>query len=63
MGLRSPSLGALAGLLAIGLFAASPFFNRGLVGTGEAFNYSLSVADSVTQMRHGVYPPLAGQTE
>jgi len=63
MGLRRPSLAALAGLLAIGLFAVTPFFNRGLVGTGEALNYSLSVADAVTQMRHGVYPPLAGQTE
>ncbi len=63
MGLRSASLAALAALVAVGLFAASPFFNRGLVGTGEAFNYSLSVADAVTQMRHGILPPLAGQTE
>ena len=56
MGLRSASLAALAALVAVGLFAASPFFNRGLVGTGEAFNYSLSVADAVTQMRHGILP-------
>jgi len=63
MGLRSPSLAALAGLLAIGLVAVTPLFNKGLVGTGESFNYSLSVADAVTQMRHGVMPPLVGQTE
>jgi hypothetical protein len=53
----------LAALAAVGVFAAWPFFNRGLVGTGEAFNYSLSVADALAQMRQGVIPPLAGQTE
>jgi hypothetical protein len=34
-----------------------------MVGTGESYNYSLSVADAVTQMRSGVIPPLVGQTE
>ena len=63
MGLRVTSIATGAGLLAIGLLAASPFFCRGLVGTGEAYNYSLSVADAVTQMRGGEVPPLAGQTE
>jgi hypothetical protein len=63
MGQRIASLAAWAALLAIGLVAASPFFTKGLVGTGEAFNYSLSVADAVTQLRSGVVPPLAGQTE
>ncbi len=52
-----------AGLLIVGLCAALPFFNKGMVGTGEAYNYSLSVADAVTQMRSGVMPPLAGQTK
>jgi hypothetical protein len=63
MGLRIASLAAWVALLVAGLFAAWPFFNRGLVGTGEAYNYSLSVADAVTQMRAGVLPPLAGQSE
>jgi hypothetical protein len=49
-------------LVAIGLFAASPFLCDRLVGTGEAYNYSLSVADAVLQMRGGIMPPLAGQT-
>ncbi|HEY4990283.1 MAG TPA: hypothetical protein VII09_10775, partial [Opitutaceae bacterium] len=49
--------------MAVGLAAAAPFLSKSVVGTGEAFNYSLSVADAVTQMRHGVVPPLAGQTE
>jgi hypothetical protein len=60
---RGLSLAIGACLLAVGLFAAWPFFNRGMVGTGEAYNYSLSVADAVSQMRGGVIPPLAGQTE
>jgi hypothetical protein len=63
MGLRVSSLAVGAALLAAGLFAASPFFCKGLVGTGEAYNYGLSIADAVTQMRAGVIPPLAGQTE
>jgi hypothetical protein len=63
MGQRIASLTAWTVLLVVGLVAASPFFNRGLVGTGEAFNYSLSVADAIEQMRGGVLPPLAGQTE
>jgi hypothetical protein len=33
------------------------------VGTGEAYNYSLSLADAVTQARSGVFPVLVGQTE
>jgi hypothetical protein len=60
---RCLSLGIAAGLLLVGLLAASPFLSKGLVGTGEAFNYSLSVADSLKQMQSGVIPPLAGQTE
>ncbi len=59
---RGLSVAIWVGLLAVGLFAAWPFFNEGLVGTGEAYNYSLSVADAVGQMQGGVLPPLAGQT-
>jgi hypothetical protein len=60
---RITTLALLAGLLAVGLAAASPFFTDRMVGTGEAYNYSLSVADAVTQMRAGIIPPLAGKTE
>jgi hypothetical protein len=63
MGVRFSRVVVAAALLAVGLLAASPFLCRRLVGTGEAFNYSLSVADAVVQMRHGIVPPLAGQTQ
>jgi hypothetical protein len=62
MGLRGTSLALVAGLVAIGLYAASPFLCNRLVGTGESYNYSLSVADALEQMRSGNVPPLAGQT-
>ncbi|HZZ19603.1 MAG TPA: hypothetical protein VFE25_09545, partial [Opitutaceae bacterium] len=63
MGLRGKTLGFWAALVAVGLIAASPFLSRDLVGTGEAYNYSLAVGDAVQQMRHGDMPPLVGQTE
>ncbi len=63
MGLRLTRVVLAVSLLAVGLLAASPFACDRLVGTGEAYNYSLSVADAVVQMRHGIMPPLAGQTE
>ncbi|MFZ5494446.1 MAG: hypothetical protein ACOZE5_03795 [Verrucomicrobiota bacterium] len=46
-----------------GLLAAAPFLTNGPVGTNEAYNYSLGLADAVTQMRAGEVPVLAGQTE
>jgi hypothetical protein len=49
--------------LLLGLLAASPFATRRAVGSGEAYNYSLALADGVTQIRSGVLPPLVGQTE
>lgn len=49
--------------LAAGLLAASPFLTNGPVGTSEAYNYSLGLADAVTQLREGAAPVLAGQTE
>jgi hypothetical protein len=54
----------LAGLilLAIGLVPAGPFLTSRAVGTSEADNYSLALADAVTQLRAGVLPPLVGQT-
>jgi len=50
-------------LFAAGIYAARPFLRGTYVGTGEAYNYSLSVADAVTQSRSGVFPALVGQTE
>lgn len=58
-----PEAGRIAGLFAAGLFAASPFLTRNAHGTGEAFNYSLAVADTIAQMRDGVFPVFSGQTE
>jgi hypothetical protein len=49
-------------LAAVAFLVASPFLTRRGVGTGEAYNYSLAVADGVTQLRAGVFPVLAGQT-
>lgn len=50
-------------VLLAGLFAAGPFLSSHGLGTSEAYNYSLSVADAVTQFRAGQFPVLAGQTE
>lgn len=52
----------LTALLA-GLFAAGPFLTTRALGTKEAYNYSLAVADAVTQFRAGEVPMLVGQTE
>ncbi|MDD2762722.1 MAG: hypothetical protein PHE83_01975 [Opitutaceae bacterium] len=53
----------VAALFAVGLTAAAPFLTDRAIGTGEAYNYSLAVADAVTQLRAGEIPVLAGQTE
>lgn len=50
-------------LSCLGLAVASPFLTSRGVGTGEAYNYSLALADAVMQMRSGEIPVLAGQTE
>lgn len=50
-------------LFGLGLFATAPFLTDRAVGSGEAHNYSLALADAVLQMRAGEIPPLAGQTE
>ncbi|HEU5081529.1 MAG TPA: hypothetical protein VFT72_20110 [Opitutaceae bacterium] len=49
-------------LTAIGLTAAWPFLTTNAVGSGEAYNYSLALADAIAQLRAG-HLPLAGQTE
>lgn len=50
-------------VLVLAATGALPFLTSHAVGTGEAYNYSLAVADGVTQMRSGRLPVLVGQTE
>lgn len=50
-------------LFAAGAYAANPFLGGTASGSGEAYNYSLSLADAVTQFRAGVFPVLVGQSE
>ena len=50
-------------VLTVALLAAAPFMTKGPLGTSEAYNYSLALADTVTQMRNGTLPVLAGQSE
>ncbi len=58
-----PAVIAAVILFIIGAIAAGPFLaGRGL-GSGEASNYSLSIADAVSQFRSGVFPVFVGQTE
>jgi hypothetical protein len=58
-----PRVGTVLLLFLVGVYAAEPFLRGTFVGTGEAYNYDLSVADAVTQARSGVFPVLVGQTE
>lgn len=58
-----PSVITVAILLAIGGYASAPFHRGVALGTGEAANYSLAIADAVTQSRAGVFPVLVGQTD
>ena len=44
-------------------YVTHPFLHGTAIGTGEAYNYSLSTADAVSQFRAGWFPVLAGQTE
>ncbi len=50
-------------LLGLGLFASAPFFSRGVVGGGDAYNYSLAVADAVEQTHLSSALPMVGQTQ
>jgi hypothetical protein len=50
-------------VIAAGILSAVPFLTTGPVGTSEAYNYSLALADTITQIREGQFPVLAGQSE
>lgn len=54
---RAALLGALAIVLSF------PHLTDQAVGTGEAYNYSLALADALTQLRAGEAPVFVGQTE
>src|SRR5579863_719646 len=55
---------ARIGVLACaGFFVAGPFLTESGLGTGEAYNYCGAVADTGVQMRAGVFPVLAGQSQ
>lgn len=53
----------LGALTLIGLTLAAPFLTHRSVGTGEAYNYSLAVADAIEQARHGTFPVWVGETD
>lgn len=58
-----PAFARTAILVLLGAFVAGPFLTVRSLGTSEAYNYGLAVADAVTQARSGVFPPLVGQSE
>ncbi len=62
-GRRWPELARIAILTLLALLAAAPLLTTKGLGTGEAYNYSLSIADAVTQMRAGTFPVFVGQSE
>lgn len=50
-------------LTALATAVTSPFVGESAIGTGEAANYAMATADTVVQMRQGVFPAYVGQTE
>lgn len=53
----------IVALVSIAAASSWPFLTSRGEGTGEAYNYSLGLADAVIQLRAGEFPPLVGQTE
>jgi hypothetical protein len=62
-GWRWPEAARIGLLTATAFFTAGPFLTESGLGTGEAYNYSEAVADTVVQMRAGVFPVLVGQSD
>ncbi len=58
-----PHVVTIALVAAAGFYTARPFLKGTWVGTGESYNYSLSLADAVTQFRAGHFPVFVGETE
>ena len=48
---------------ACGWGAVLPFYTAGSIGAGDAYWYSIMLADVVTQLRAGVFPVWVGQSE
>jgi hypothetical protein len=40
-----------------------PFYTDGSLGSGDTYWYTIMLADFVTQVRHGIFPVWAGQSE
>lgn len=59
--LAEPLRYCLAGLA--GVVMAAPFLTNRMVGTADAYWYAGMVADFVSQLRAGVFPIFAGQTD
>jgi hypothetical protein len=60
---RDRSEWARVGLLfALGLFVTGPFQHERALGAGDAANYAHAVADTVVQLRAGVFPVFVGQS-
>jgi hypothetical protein len=49
-------------LLCLVAYVMRSYVRCALVGAGDAYHYSLTLADFVTQMRSGIYPVFVGQT-
>ena len=62
-GFESKEIARVAVLFAAGLFTAGPFLSERWLGAGDSMNYSDAVADTVVQLRQGVFPVLVGQSE
>ena len=53
----------LAALVPVALFSVRPYLGSDLAGAGDSHHYALQVADAVSQMRAGVMPVMAGQSD
>ncbi len=61
-GLVAAEVAALALVQAAGFWAARPYLVPTIVGAGDAFHYTLQVADAVTQHRDNGGPVMVGQS-
>ncbi len=56
------TLGAWMALSALTFWLYAPYLGGGLVGAGDAYHYTLQIADFVTQLRRGHFPIFVGQS-
>jgi hypothetical protein len=48
---------------ALAVYAVHPFVRGALVGAGDAYHYSITLADYIRQARAGIFPVFVGQSE